>query len=332
MRLMCGLLARCAALIVMVHGFRVLGRLAGPRWSGLALGLPSTTAIVLIFCGCEQGHGAATKMAESSLLGLVAAVALPLAYAQAVRRGWALPAALATAVAAYAGVASCLGYLPPLGALERLGIASAALLSAAYWARRIPCPTPAQNRDFMPLSTWRTMLLRTAVPTLYVLILAVVEQLAGTSWAGLVSTFPSMSLVVLVVTHLEAGPAQSSRIALVLPAGNTSTAAFLAAFHLMCPEFGLAGGMLAGYGAAFTTLLVVEAIARRPDFFRPAAGASRWKWPTSIQWRVVNRLGPRPALLRMRTDARARVASHYFTRRKPSHRACFSPLVETMAW
>ena len=102
----------------MIHGFRALGRLVGPRWSGLVLGLPSTTAIVLMFCGGEQGNGAATEMAESSLLGLVAAVALPLAYAQAVRHGWPLPASLMAAIAAYAWVASCLGYLPDLGQVE----------------------------------------------------------------------------------------------------------------------------------------------------------------------------------------------------------------------
>ncbi len=86
-RTMCGLVVKCTALIVMIHAFRLLGRLAGPKWSALALGLPSTTAIVLVVSGCERGIAAATEMAGSSLLGLAAAVALPLAYAQAVRLG-----------------------------------------------------------------------------------------------------------------------------------------------------------------------------------------------------------------------------------------------------
>ena len=119
------------------------------------------------------------------------------------------------------------------------------------------------------------MVLRTAIPTLYVLFLASVEHLAGTGWAGLMSTFPSMSLVVLLVTYLEAGPAQSSRIALVLPAGNTSTAAFLAAFRFACPQVGLSWGTVVGYAAALFTLLVIEGIARRPDLFQPGAWAER---------------------------------------------------------
>jgi len=317
----------------MIHGFRVLGRLAGPRWSGLALGLPSTTAIVLIFCGCEQGSGAATKMAESSLLGLVAALALPLAYAHAVRRGWRLPAVLAAAVAAYAGVASCLGHLPPIGAVERLGIASAALLAAAYWARRTPVPALAQSRDSAPLSTGRTMVLRTAIPTLYVLFLAGVEHMAGAGWAGLMSTFPSMSLVVLLVTYLEAGPAQSSRIALVLPVGNTSTAAFLAAFRLACPQIGLSWGTVVGYASALFALLVIQGIARRPDLVQPGAWAGNLRRPKSrIPWRIATDAGPRTALLRMHTDARARGASNDHIRRRMHHRGGFSPLVETLAW
>ena len=53
---------------VMIHAFRLLGRLAGPRWSALCgLGLPSTTAIVLVICGCQRGIAGATAMAGSSL-------------------------------------------------------------------------------------------------------------------------------------------------------------------------------------------------------------------------------------------------------------------------
>ncbi len=87
---MCGLIVKCALLAVLIQVFRALSRLGGARYSGLALGLPSTTAVVLIFCGCERGSLAATEMAESSLLGLVAAVSLPLVFTTAVRLKWPL--------------------------------------------------------------------------------------------------------------------------------------------------------------------------------------------------------------------------------------------------
>ncbi len=89
------------------------------------------------------------------------------------------------------------------------------------------------------------------IPTFYVLVVGVVQTVSGPSTAGLVSTFPSMSLVVLAVTHLEAGAAEASRIARFLPAGNLSTLAFLAAFCWGNPVMGLgraAFGRLCGRG------------------------------------------------------------------------------------
>ena len=113
--------------------FRALGRLAGPRFSGLALGLPSTTAVVLIFCGCEQGSAAATEMAESGLLGLVAALALPLAFIASVRLGWPLWGAIAASVGGYIAVAAGLGCLPAIGVLPKVCLAAVALL----WRRHV---------------------------------------------------------------------------------------------------------------------------------------------------------------------------------------------------
>src|SRR5438552_529827 len=117
---MTGLLVKCIILIAIIHGLRSLGRRIGPRASGLILGLPSSTAVLLLLGGWEKGCAGATEMAEASLRGLVAAVALPVAYVQAVRLGWRLAGALTSAVACYLIVATGLGYLHPVGAVECL--------------------------------------------------------------------------------------------------------------------------------------------------------------------------------------------------------------------
>jgi hypothetical protein len=325
---MCELLAKCAALVVMIHGFRVLARWAGPRWSGLALGLPSTTAIVLLVCGWEHGGAAATAMAESSLLGLVAAVALPLAYIQAVRLGCGLPVALIAAVGGYLAVATGLGSIPPLGVAPRLGIAGVALLCASCLARTPSVPPQGRRR---PNPSPRAKIaFRCVIPALYVLVVALVDSLAGPGWTGLLGTFPSMSVVVLAVTHLEDGPQEASRIAAVLPAGNVSTLAFLAALRAFCPALGLAGGMIAGYTGAIATLaLVAGAVDRMP--FRPTRPAMH----VLASWRSrglplgfvmhAGRAGIRSqAHVRWAQPSTGRPALHSLPR------ACFSPLVETL--
>ena len=116
---MCGLIVKCGVLTVLIQIFRGWGGVPDLRFSGLALGLPSTTAVVLIFCGCEHGSVAATEMAESSLLGLVAAVSLPLAFSRSVRLGWPLWRAIGASVGGYMLVAATLGCLPAIGAARR---------------------------------------------------------------------------------------------------------------------------------------------------------------------------------------------------------------------
>ena len=199
-------------------------------------------------------------MADASLLGLIAAVSLPLAYAHTVRRGWSLPAALAAAIAAYVVVAIGLGYLHPGESAIRLGISCGSILVATYLVSRIGIP--AESGPHASPSRRRTALVRTIIPVTYVAIVGVVTSSAAPRWAGLVSTFPSMSTVVLAVTHLEEGAASASRIARALPPANLSTAAFLAAFRFGCPVLGLGWGTLLGYLCALINLAAIELVPR----------------------------------------------------------------------
>jgi hypothetical protein len=335
---MCQLLVKCAVLILLIHSFRALGRRVGPRYSGLALGLPSTTAAMLVVCGGEHGHQAATRMAEANLLGLVAAVALPLAYAHAVRLGWRLASALLGAVLGYVVIALFLARLSALGVAPRVGLATAVIVVASVLGSRIADPPQSRRRlasstSVLP-SRARAFCLRSLVPALYVLVVALVQTGAGPSTAGLASAFPSMSLVVLAVTHLEAGPTEGSRIARFLPAGNLSTLAFLAVFCWVCPVTGLIGALVAGYAAAVAALLLIDigiglfpfsqsaALPTMARILHSRAGGAPWGFaPTAALLRprlyTYSRLAPRRP---------ARGRSHF------AHRDGFSPWVETLGW
>ncbi|MGO9465022.1 MAG: hypothetical protein ACLQIB_04530 [Isosphaeraceae bacterium] len=329
---MCGLLVKCALLVVMIHGFRALGRRAGPRYSALLLGLPSTTAAMLVLCGWDRGDTAATWMGEANLLGLVAAVALPLAYAQAVALGCRLAPALLGAVAGYFAVAVLLAALPVLGVAARLSLAATVILAASALGRRIADP-PASRRRSTP-SPSRAWVFRSVIPTLYVLAAAAAQTVAGPSRAGLVTTFPSMSLVVLAVTHLEAGPSEASRIARFLPFGNLSTLAFLAAFCWVCPAIGLGGGLVAGYVAAVLMLVLIEQGISRVRFPRgaalPVARPISALRPSGTAWGFATY----PALSATRLYAHTRLAPGRLGRGRLhlAHRGGFSPWVETLGW
>jgi hypothetical protein len=268
-------------------------------------------------------------MAESSLLGLVAAVAMPLAYAQAIRLGWRLPVALAAAVTGYLVVASTFAYLPAVDIIPRLGIAIFAILSGSYWAGRLPIPEA--SRVVASYSTLEAMVARTAIPATYVLALGIAERVAGPSWAGLMSTFPSMSLVVLVVTHLEAGPAEASRIAKVLPAGNTSTLAFLAAFRLATTGIGFAAGTIFGYVAALAALLIIEGNERIVSFIGLETSKARHVGRTRVlTFKIAFQAGSH--LAKFASAHHPQGASGHLIRGRPRHRCRFAPRVETLVW
>ncbi len=93
----------------------------------------------------------------------------------------------------------------------------------------------------------------------------------------MLSTFPGLTLAVLVVTHLEAGPAVASRMARSLPPANLGMIAFLAVFRFCGPAIGLAGGTACGYAGSILTLLVVERLFRpaRPDPIHRARNTRR---------------------------------------------------------
>jgi hypothetical protein len=320
--MICQIVVKCVTLIAVIHGLRILGRRIGPRASGLILGLPSSTAILLVLCGRERGADGAVEMADASLLGLIAAVSMPLAYAQAVRRGWGLPAALTAAIAAYVVVASGLGYLRPGETMQRLGFSCGAILAATYLASRIGTPDPVAPRSWP--SGRRTAMVRTIIPVIYVVIVGIVSSVASPRWAGLVGTFPSITTVVLAVTHMEEGAVSASRIARALPPANLSTAAFLAAFRFGCPLLGLSWGTLCGYAAALINLAAIELMPGLLRLRAPLQVLDRPLRQTAVTWMRASRV------LRYRFHTYVRPAPRHLGRIRAPHRRHFAPAVEML--
>ena len=257
------LVTKLLLVVLVTHGVRVAGTLVGPRWSGLLLGLPSTTALVLFCLARRQGLVFATLAAESSLLGLAAAVVLALAFALAAGRGWRLPGLLLLAVAGYFLVAGAFWGAGPLD-LPRALLAGAAAITLGCLAtgRRPRGGAPATSaRSALP---WPLALgLRTAIPVGCVLAVTHLAEALGAQGAGLLSTFPSTLLAVLVVTYLEDGREAAARTARAFPQGQFSTLAYLLLFQLAGPSIGLGGGICLGYAAALLTLFAVEGVCRR---------------------------------------------------------------------
>lgn len=312
------LVVKCFTLIVVIHLLRLFARRAGPRVSGMLLGLPSSSAILLVLCAREQGAPSAVEMADASLLGLAGAVVIPMAYAGAVRRGWRLPSAMAASVAAYLLVAATIGLIHPDEPAHRLAIGFGSIFAATLLATRIGDPVDEATRP-SPSRTCAAIL-RTSIPIAYVTVVGLVSGLASPWWAGLVSAFPSMTTVVLAVTHLEEGPETASRIARAVPPANLSTAAFLAAFRIVAPSMGLAGGVACGYLASFLNLAAVEAIRRSIRLRERGFGIVPDADPGLSDWTGLDA----SRIVRLRT------ADRHPARLRSPHRRHFAPRLEIL--
>ena len=270
---MSAILAKILLVVLMSHALRIIGRAAGPRWGGLALGLPCTTAVALAGCGVDRGVTFSLDMADHCLLGLAGAVVLPLGFAESARRGHRLGGCVLAAALAYFGTAWMAGHLSGFLVGGRLGVASLAVLAASSLAARGPI---ADEDETPAVSTWRAMTLRTVVPMVCLLTILAASKLAGPIASGILGTFPGIGLTVLILTHLEGGPAAALKMARSLPSGNFGMVAFLAIYRWAVPDAGPGWGMALGYLAAVTVLATVAfvGVGRRPASRSPVLA-----WP-----------------------------------------------------
>ncbi len=273
---MIGPLVQITVMVSMTHGFRALERLVGPRRSGLLMGLPSTTALTLISCGLECGLEEATLASEACLVGMVAATSLPLSYAKAVSTGRTVSSSAFWAVLIYVIIASGLWWLPRAGPGASVLIAGIGVAMASHLACKIPARIAPREEPRPPVrpSAW-VLAGRTAVPVVYVVLIRLLRRVAGPAWSGRFITFPGGSLALLITTHLESGPVPARRMAVSMPAGGLGTLAFLSTFRFGCPSLGLGWGTIAGYVAAFSTLLTVDFLGRR-EGLRERIRFRRW--------------------------------------------------------
>lgn len=289
---MFGPLIQMTSLVGLTHGFRLLARWLGPRRSGLLMGLPSTTAFVLVTCGMERGLDEAAGAAEACLPGLVAAATVPVAFGRMMAGGWGLFPSAFMAVFAYVSVALGLCWVPGMGLEGCVMFAGLGLLTACHLAGRIrprlsePIPARAARRPLPP--GWQ-LAYRTAVPMLYFAGMWVLRTTVGTDWARSFITFPGMSLAVLMATHIESGPTIARRLAAAMPSGSLGMLAFLTFFRMGCPRMGLGWGTLFSYSAAVIVLLLIETI----TIPRGVTGLAVKSRPGRAAW-----LSPLPSWLR----------------------------------
>jgi hypothetical protein len=262
-----------AVLMGMTNVVRAVGDRLGPRWGAIVLGLPSTTAVLLVGGGFERGPSEAARASEIGLLGLVASVTLPICYARAVARGRNIWGSIVCGVAGYVLVATSLRLLPGPGLAVSIAISLVGIVLGCCLARRLPIP----SGESCARQASRSILLRTIVPAAFLFAIRGIRTYAGPEWAGVFATFPAMSMAVLVTIHLEGGRAAVCRMARSMPRGALGTIAFLTAYRLSSGDLSPLGAAAVGYAAVLVVMagLVTRNLCEDQAIRKRALGALR---------------------------------------------------------
>ncbi len=234
----------CAA-PVLIGGVSLAGRRWGPAVSGWLVGLPLTSAPVLLFLALEHGASAAVQGAQGVLMGGIAVAAFCLTYSRVARR-WPWWGALPAAMGAYLLTAGVLGRLV-------LPIPAACALVAGALALALWLLPPLGPRPVAVVPPRWDLPLRMVLATGIILLLTSVVPLFGAHVVGLLSSFPAMVTILGTFAQRQQGPAAAGAIMRGVILGLFGFAAFYLIIGLTVLHWGVGLAFLA---ATLVTLAV----------------------------------------------------------------------------
>ncbi len=239
---------------LLIVGVSLAGRRWGPLVSGWLVGLPLTSAPVVLFLALEQGQVFATQAAVGIMLGLISTAMFCLVYSRrAPHTRW--PLCLGVSWAAVVAVPLVLREVQlslwPAAALV------VGCLIVVRWA--IPVP-PAVPAEALPLPRW-DIPARVVVATTFVLALTAAADALGPQLSGLIAPLPIYATILAVFTHRLQGAPATQRLLRALVTGVFSTVLFYLVLALLLqptgllPAFGGATGAALGLHALSLTLM-----------------------------------------------------------------------------
>jgi hypothetical protein len=228
---------------MLIGGVSLAGRRWGPAVSGWLVGLPLTSAPVLLFVGVEHGRAAVVAGAQGVLLGGVAVAAFCLAVARAAGR-WPWGMTLVAGLMAYLVVAwLSLGVVLPI-------LWACLVVAASLGLALLLLPPPAPRPPAIVPPRW-DLPLRMALAASIVVSLTAVVPLFGPRVVGLLSSFPAFVTILCGFALRQQGAVAAQAITRGVVLGLFAFVAFYLIVGLAVVAWGLAPAFVVASLAAF---------------------------------------------------------------------------------
>lgn len=239
-----------------IVGTSLIGRRFGVRVAGVVAGLPAIGGPILLVVAIEHGRQFAKHAAIGATLGVVGVTLFVLVYAALSRYGWI--AAVAAGWAAF-GAAVPVLRLVDVSAPWAFVIATAACLVAAAVLPRHPPSAVAHLPPRFDLP------LRAVVAVVPILAVTTAASALGPHLTGVLATFPVISPVLTVFTHVQRGAAEAVRLLRGFMIGFVSYGAFCFVVAETILRIGTAASFLLAVAVALVVQAFVIAVAHRRE-------------------------------------------------------------------
>lgn len=239
-----------------VIGLTLIAEKMSTRFAGILMSYPLGTAIILFFIGIEKGTVFAINSSLWAINGLVAETIFIYSY--------------------YLGVL----YFKKHEVIGSVFLALIGFFASAFIIRQLPLNTVIISTLFLltfvilsillyreikitnitnPVKTSKyTVLLRAISTTIVVLIVTGISGIIGVEWSGILSSFPTNIVVVLVIIHLSYRKKHVLTLIKGYPIGLIGLLIYLISIPLTYSHFGVYFGTLVSYGIATLYLVLYE--------------------------------------------------------------------------
>ena len=210
------------------------GRRWGPSIGGWLVGLPLTSAPVVLFLALDQGTAFAAVSAQAIMVGLISVGLFCLTYSWLARvRRWRwLPTMLAGWLVVFISIFLLNQVsLPLLPEFVAVIVVQTVVLRLIPIVRGVEPSSGSTPRWEIPA--------RMVVVTIFILALTGLAQLLGPRLSGLLAPFPLYATILAVFTHHFQSPEASSNLLRGVVLGSFSPAAFFLVVALMIQTAGI---------------------------------------------------------------------------------------------
>ena len=222
----------------------------GSKLGGIAIGLPSTTLVSLLFIAWTQDSQAAVSAASIVPVGIAVSCIFVATFVNFYKRGRAQAFVIAFAV--------WLALNIPMALLNIRNMAVSIAISAALFAVSLKLVSKFRHSRLESSDFSKKRFIVSAAFAGTVVATAVFAGKAlSPLWGGIATSFPAgftSSILLLTGSH---GIEFSASVAKAIPYGAMTTAVFAVVFYFLVPSFGLAVGTVTAYLASLAAAFVI---------------------------------------------------------------------------